>query len=1307
VKSWFACVFFFMLPLFPLAAQTHVALTSPAGTEFWLYTPANYSVGTPAPMLMSLHGIGQINPSPLGGCSSINCLISMAGDATPAYLIATNRWDTSRPFVVVSPQLKSDGTGLEQDWSADIIDEVLEYVKTLKNIDNNRIYFSGLSLGGQGAMIYTIAHPNKVAAIVAMANRTIEIIQDACTLAGKPLWMFHGTEDTTVPYTNSIDMYNAILSCTNTTTFSPHLTTVHAVNHNNLWNPIYDLTAGHDIYNWLLKFSLNNTNNISPYVNAGPNRIFKPGAKSIHIHADAFDSDGAIASVLWTQTSGQPLQLENVNSLVLTINNPPAGTYNFQLSAIDNLGLQQTDALTITVTNGVSNDHAITGFILYNGVTNTPLGTFTDSMIINKNLLGITQINIQAISDKQGQGGRSVLFQINEHRYTRTSGVFGSSLAFIINQSSGPEWRVFPDEYTICATGYNGTLPNPTAVERFSYCNKLSVYDQPIKQFYSKAGQDLSLLTSWSTNADGTGPAPETFTGAFQVFNIQNSAQPNGLLTIGGVESFIWIRNGGELTLNQPFTGVLNIEGSGMVTVNTNQPVSFGSVSPTSTVRFGAAATTIPSATYGNVVFQGGSKNLPAGVLELNDLHIEAGTLVEGPQTGFSTLNLSGNLSIATALNPTSKFNVVLKGAGSKTLALHNLSLQQLTVQAGVSATVIPSAVSLEVGGLLIENTGELLLRNNTLTISGQGIIQCNGTGQIGFSGGNLLYQSQSAATATLRARAGADSIRALHINTPGALSVTNTLYVVDSLKIWNGGLQSNGVTLVSTPEKTARIAAITGTGNISGPIGFQRHIRGGRLYRYLTFPVNGATIDQLQAFIPVTGSFNGASKGPGITSGNPSTFRYANNQWLPYPTTDSTATLVLGTGYSVFMRNESEAVKVQLNGTVQQGNFTFALQPGSAADQDGWNLLGNPYAAPIHWNNDWNATGLGTTVYVRDNEQPNDPFLYWDGEVGDEAFGGRIAQGQSFWIKSLTSSPALTVSEMAKTNHAALFRTQAEKTPIVTLTLTQGTLTDKAYLKFKPDATLQFSGRTDAHKLKNNFHNLSIIPTDTILAAIKTLPDSCEVKIGLAVENVKAGTHTLSIAGTALDFREFLLLDLEQNKTVTVSEQNNFVFEVDTPIFGERRFELHSRSTLPQPVVIQRNDTLLSNINTDVTWLLNGKPISGATNAFFLPAQSGVYQVQARQAGCTKESEPFSFVITQAELAEPISVYPNPTQNQIFIKGLRQFTSYTLVDVTGKLVQQGLVTPTQNQLDVALPPGLYILTLQTATPFRIKVSVR
>jgi Secretion system C-terminal sorting domain len=63
-------------------------------------------------------------------------------------------------------------------------------------------------------------------------------------------------------------------------------------------------------------------------------------------------------------------------------------------------------------------------------------------------------------------------------------------------------------------------------------------------------------------------------------------------------------------------------------------------------------------------------------------------------------------------------------------------------------------------------------------------------------------------------------------------------------------------------------------------------------------------------------------------------------------------------------------------------------------------------------------------------------------------------------------------------------------------------------------------------------------------------------------------------------------------------------------------------------------------------------------------------------------------------ETSESITIYPNPTANQINISSTYAFQTYDIIDITGKTVLKGVLN-SKNEISVAtLPNGLYFLSL-------------
>jgi len=94
-------------------------------------------------------------------------------------------------------------------------------------------------------------------------------------------------------------------------------------------------------------------NNVPPVVNAGPDQTLTLPLTQVLLPGTATDTDGTIASLLWTKVSGPVVTLANTTTLTLTLTNLLVGTYVFQLSAQDNGGATTNDQVTLVVNPAV------------------------------------------------------------------------------------------------------------------------------------------------------------------------------------------------------------------------------------------------------------------------------------------------------------------------------------------------------------------------------------------------------------------------------------------------------------------------------------------------------------------------------------------------------------------------------------------------------------------------------------------------------------------------------------------------------------------------------------------------------------------------------------------------------------------------------------------------------------------------------------------------------------------------------------------------------------------------------------------
>lgn len=143
------------------------------------------------PLLIFLHGLGEKG-------TDIN-LVKRNG---PPKIVEKGE---SMPFVIVSPQTPVSS------WKVEFIDEILEHAKKQPFVDPDKIYLTGLSLGGGGSWAYAVAHPDKINAVAPVCGWGST--GKACQMKDLPTWAFHGLEDTTIKPEQSINMVNAVNDC--------------------------------------------------------------------------------------------------------------------------------------------------------------------------------------------------------------------------------------------------------------------------------------------------------------------------------------------------------------------------------------------------------------------------------------------------------------------------------------------------------------------------------------------------------------------------------------------------------------------------------------------------------------------------------------------------------------------------------------------------------------------------------------------------------------------------------------------------------------------------------------------------------------------------------------------------------------------------------------------------------------------------------------------------------------------------------------------------------------------------------------
>jgi len=131
-------------------------------------------------------------------------------------------------------------------WNEEVLYRLILKIQKENNIDANRIYLTGLSMGAWGAWNLAFAHPEIFAALVPIAGFVdrVPMIED-CKIKAIPTRIFHGLLDNVVNVEYSIEIYKKLKSCG----ADVQLTIFDDAGHDS-WSKVYD---NQEIYDWMFK----------------------------------------------------------------------------------------------------------------------------------------------------------------------------------------------------------------------------------------------------------------------------------------------------------------------------------------------------------------------------------------------------------------------------------------------------------------------------------------------------------------------------------------------------------------------------------------------------------------------------------------------------------------------------------------------------------------------------------------------------------------------------------------------------------------------------------------------------------------------------------------------------------------------------------------------------------------------------------------------------------------------------------------------------------------------------------------------
>ncbi|MGE6397876.1 prolyl oligopeptidase family serine peptidase [Chryseobacterium scophthalmum] len=192
-------------------------------------TPKNHFVNQKYPLVITFHNstrIGNDNENQLEPFAKM-WLRDEIYEKYPCYVVAPQ-------FNKRSTNYEINGEGIQISKPSNEVFALLKLIKDLEkeypNIDKNRIYLIGYSMGGSTAQNLMNLDPDTFAAVVSVA--AVPDLSNLNKIKEKNIWLIHGKQDDENPYIGSVELYNKLSTSKNLI-----FTTFTNLHHNNIVIP--------------------------------------------------------------------------------------------------------------------------------------------------------------------------------------------------------------------------------------------------------------------------------------------------------------------------------------------------------------------------------------------------------------------------------------------------------------------------------------------------------------------------------------------------------------------------------------------------------------------------------------------------------------------------------------------------------------------------------------------------------------------------------------------------------------------------------------------------------------------------------------------------------------------------------------------------------------------------------------------------------------------------------------------------------------------------------------------------------------
>lgn len=244
--------------------------------------------------------------------------------------------------------------------------------------------------------------------------------------------------------------------------------------------------------------------------------------------------------------------------------------------------------------------------------------------------------------------------------------------------------------------------------------------------------------------------------------------------------------------------------------------------------------------------------------------------------------------------------------------------------------------------------------------------------------------------------------------NAAGVDVVSGTTSLQHLLDIQAGQFDSQGhVVFLSNASGTAMLGDLTSGGTITGDVTVQRYLNKGNNWYMLGSPVTGATLADWNVELPMsgfTGSDEPAHPFVSVYTFDDATrpingfgFNSSPNDSGYVKATNITNSIDVGKGQFVYFQKVKPgktAKTADLTGPLVSGSKSLSLKYACYETNlmnNGWNLISNPYASPVAWNQvTRNNIQNSGACYRLDSSGAYTPFV-----------NGTVFSGEAVWVQA------------------------------------------------------------------------------------------------------------------------------------------------------------------------------------------------------------------------------------------------------------------------------------------------------------------